>query len=334
MCFSAYFKLLKTRHSAQTMSRPVPGCAGAAGFVLRTAWVLLLLWSGTQVAMASLPVLGEDLEYTLKFRGWITGFVELDIAKLNLQVEGQMEEVIERPAYVTRMFLTTEPYAKAELLYPVRLSYRSWLDAGGLYPVIAVKSLRHEEEREELFWFDRETDTARHYQNDEKPEIEPITPPMKLQPVTELSPALWQALVENRSVKMNGADAVDYMGIYHRLRKMPFRDGKRIEFVAFNGREIEHFRVDMQSDHLQRAGWDRSAYRLTIREVDPENGDLGDDIQLWISDDDQRLLLRFYAERTFGAMEGILETGRPQLATSKEPLSEATRNSMETYLDF
>ncbi|MEJ2405190.1 MAG: DUF3108 domain-containing protein [Candidatus Thiodiazotropha sp.] len=334
MCLSAYLKRLKPRYRAQGKSLPVFGRTGSERFILRTAWVGLLLWCGTPMAMASLPVLGENLEYTLKFRGWITGFVELDIAKLTLQVEGRMEEIIERPAYVTRMLLTTEPYAKAELLYPVRLSYRSWLDAGGLYPVIAVKSLRHDEDREELFWFDRETDYARHYQNDEKPGTEPITPPMKLRSVTELSPVLWEELVENRSVKMNGADALDYMGIYHRLRKMPFRDGESVDFVAFNGKEIEHFRVDMQSDHLQRAGWDRSAYRLTIREVDPENGDLGDDIQLWISDDDQRLLLRFYAERTFGAMEGILETGRPQLATTQEPLSEATRNSMETYLDF
>jgi hypothetical protein len=52
-----------------------------------------------------------------------------------------------------------------------------------------------------------------------------------------------------------------------------------------------------------------------------------------LSDDDERLLLRFYAERTFGAMEGILETGRP-LGTKDDGLSEATRSSLETYLGF
>ncbi|MET0051831.1 MAG: hypothetical protein ABW095_12230 [Candidatus Thiodiazotropha sp.] len=104
----------------------------------RRVWVLILVCGGAPMAMASLPEPGENLEYTLKFRGWITGYVELDIAKLNLQVEPQMDQVIGRPAYVARMLLTTEPYAKAEMLYPVRLSYRSWLDAGGLYPVIAV----------------------------------------------------------------------------------------------------------------------------------------------------------------------------------------------------
>ncbi|MET0051832.1 MAG: DUF3108 domain-containing protein [Candidatus Thiodiazotropha sp.] len=157
---------------------------------------------------------------------------------------------------------------------------------------------------------------------------------MNLQPVTGLSRELWQELLENRSLKMNGEDTVDYMGLYHRLRSMPFRDGEHVEFIAFNGREIERFRVDMRRDRLQRAGWDRSTYRLTIREVDPENGDRGDPIDLWMSDDEQRLLLRFYAERTFGAMEGILETGRPQLEETREPLSEATQQSMETFLDF
>ncbi|MET0090977.1 MAG: DUF3108 domain-containing protein [Candidatus Thiodiazotropha sp.] len=298
------------------------------------AGFLLLICSGAPAAMASLPVPGENLEYTLKFRGWITGYVELDIAKLNLQVEPQMDRVSDRPAYVASMLLTTEPYAKAEMLYPVRLSYRSWLDAGGLYPVIAVKSLRLDEDREELFWFDRAADYARHYQNEEAKDEEPVTPPMKLQPPTGLSLSQWQELVENRSLKMNGADAVDYMGLYHRLRRIPLSDGGSVEFTTFNGREIERFRVEMRKDRLQRAGWDRSAYRLTIREVDRDDGELGDPIDLWMSDDEQRLMLRFYAERTFGAMEGILETGRPQLAETREPLSEATQQSMETFLDF
>ncbi|MET0029777.1 MAG: DUF3108 domain-containing protein [Candidatus Thiodiazotropha sp.] len=298
------------------------------------AGFLLVICSGAPVAMASLPVPGENLEYTLKFRGWITGYVELDIAKLNLQVESQMDQVSDRPAYVASMLLTTEPYAKAEMLYPVRLSYRSWLDAGGLYPVIAVKSLRLDEDREELFWFDRAGDYARHYQNKESKDEEPVTPPMNLQPVTGLSRELWQELLENRSLKMNGEDTVDYMGLYHRLRRVPFKDGGSVEFTTFNGREIERFRVDMHQDRLQRAGWDRSAYRLTIREVNPDDGELGDPIDLWMSDDEQRLMLRFYAERTFGAMEGILETGRPQLEETREPLSEATKQSMETFLDF
>ncbi len=294
----------------------------------------MLICSSAPAAMAVMPMPGENLEYTLKFRGWITGYVELDIAKLNLLVEPQMDQVMGRPAYVASMLLTTEPYAKAEMLYPVRLSYRSWLDAEGLYPVIAVKSLRLDEDREELFWFDRPADYARHYQNKERKDEAPVTPPMELQPVTGLSRELWRELLENRSLKMNGEDTVDYMGLYHRLRAMPFREGESVEFVTFNGREIEHFRVDMHRDWLKRAGWDRSAYRLTIREIDPEKGDQGDPIDLWMSDDEQRLLLRFYAERTFGAMEGILETGRPQLAVTREPLSEATRESMETFLDF
>ena len=47
-----------------------------------------------------------------------------------------------------------EPYSKAELLYPIRLDYRSWLDARLLQPLLATKSMQTDEDRRELFWFD------------------------------------------------------------------------------------------------------------------------------------------------------------------------------------
>jgi hypothetical protein len=47
-----------------------------------------------------------------------------------------------------------------------------------------------------------------------------------------------------------------------------------------------------------------------------------------VSDDEERLPLRFYVQRTFGAVEGILETGRP-LTAGKDGLSEATDSSLE-----
>jgi hypothetical protein len=280
---------------------------------------------------ATQPILGERLEYTLKFRGLITGFVELDIAKVTLDVEENMDQVMAMPTYVTNLHLTTAPYSKAELLYPVRLSYRSWLDAQELHPLIAFKTLKAGEDREEFFWVDRQAGFAHHYQTGEEAAA---SPPPKLQPVAALSNDQWSALNQTKMLQMNGAQALDYMGLIHRLRSMPIESGTPIEFSTFNGKEIEWFRVDVSRERLKRAGWDKDAFRLKLREIDPDNGKLGEAVDIWMSADDQRLLLRFYAERTFGAMEGILETGRPIVEKQAEGLSEATQSSMESYLDF
>ncbi|MES9863357.1 MAG: DUF3108 domain-containing protein [Candidatus Thiodiazotropha sp. LLP2] len=313
------------------------GIQSHRGMILRieALFLALILWGATTaVGAANRPMLGESLEYTLKFRGLITGYVELDIAKMTLEVEQDMGEVFDSPTYITNLQVTTEPYTKAEMLYPVRLKYRSWLDAHKLYPLIAVKSLKARVEREEFFLFDRKAGQAFHYQTGEDEVDEPQLPPVQLRPVAALTETQWTALTQTQAIEMGGEDAIDYMGLIHRLRGMPLESGNPIEFSTYNGKEIEWFRIDVSRERLVRSGWDRETFRLKLREVDPESGDLGEVVHIWMSDDDQRLLLRFYAERTLGSMEGILETGRPLDQGHNEGLSEATQSSMETYLDF
>jgi hypothetical protein len=216
----------------------------------------------------------------------------------------------------------------------VRLSYRSWLDAQELHPLIAFKTLKAGENREEFFWFDRKAGYAHHYQTGEAVEEASPSPPLSLQPVAALSSDRWSALSQTKALQLNGSQALDYMGLIHRLRRMPIESGRPIEFSTFNGKEIEWFRIEVSRERLTRAGWDRPTFRLKLREIDPDNGELGEAVEIWMSDDEQRLLLRFSADRTFGAMEGILETGRPKETKQAEGLSEATQSSMETYLDF
>jgi hypothetical protein len=291
-----------------------------------------LMLAGSSVA-AKAPLLGEHLEYTLKFRGVVTGFVELDIAKMTIAVESRMGQVDDNPAYITNLQLTTAPYRKAEMLYPVRLSYRSWLDARKLHPLVAVKSLKTKKRKEALMWFDHTQGEAYNYESAEPDSEASDRPPPGLKQITELPDEQWQRLLQTHRVPFAGSEALDYISFLHRLRSMPLTPGERIDFTTFNGEELNSYHVKVDQERLVRAGWNRPAFKVRLWEVDSENGKRGDSIDLWLSDDDERLLLRFYAERTFGAMEGILETGRP-LGTKDDGLSEATRSSLETYLGF
>jgi hypothetical protein len=309
---------------------------------VRLQTLLLLLWLPLSAAMAagSSPRLGETLQYTLSFRGLLSGFVELDIARLTLSVEPRMQDVAGMSAYVTRLQLTTAPYRKAELLYPVRLDYRSWLDARLLQPLLATRVLHTDESKRELFWYDRQSGNGHVYRvsdganpPDEAAAGKAVTPPDYLRRVAARLDESWNRLLQTRQVALQVPGVIDYMGLLHQLRHANLQPGKTLRFTVFTGKRIEHYRVEVAKGRLQRGGWDRPVYYLRLFEYDPQKDALKDEVKLWLSDDDQRLLLRFYAERAVGALEGILETGRPQDGAG-ERLSEATEQSLERYLDF
>lgn len=296
--------------------------------------LLLLLWSPFGQLSAA-PDLGESLTYTLSFRGLLSGFVEIGIAELTLSVEPSLGEMAGSSAYSARMQLTTAPYKKAELIYPVRLDYKSWLDERTLQPLVAVKSLVTGKSRQELFWFDREEARVHHYQTAESDDSEPVqaTPPKRLLRMASLDDDHWSGLQENEAVTLDQGSVIDYLSLLHSLRRLPAEPDKWYDFTVFSGKKLEYYRVQVDRQRLIRRGWNRDTLHLKLYELDREKEKLKDEIQLWLSDDDQRLMLRFYAERAAGALEGILDTGRPENGHD-EGLSESTRRSLESYLDF
>ena len=143
----------------------------------------------------------------------------------------------------------------------------------------------------------------------------------------------WSGLRENKTAALNQGSVIDYMSLLHSMRRLPAEVDKWYDFTVFSGKKLEFYRVHVDKQRLIRRGWNRDTLHLTLYEYDPEKEKLKDEIQAWLSDDDQRLMLRFYAERAAGALEGILDTGRPENGHD-EGLPESTRRSLETYLGF
>ncbi len=286
------------------------------------------------VPLLAAPDLGERLDYTVSFRGLVTGFVELDIAQVSLSVGSRMEPVSERPAYVARLQVTTEPYTKAELLYPLRFDYRSWLEQQTLQALMASKYLVTGKTKREFFWYDPEQRQGYNYKTPDGKDTKPgKTPPDRLLQVASLSDPDWSGLQESLSIDLERPAVVDYLGMLYRMRRIPSNPEEWYEYTVFSGKKLLTFRVQVEKEHLVRRGWDLDTLHLRLFEYDPDKDKLEESVQLWLSDDDQRRLLRFYAESTAGALEGILETGRPDNGHN-EGLAESTRRSLETYLDF
>lgn len=303
---------------------------------LRIQALFLSFWLSLSPVGGALaaPDLGESLDYTLRFRGIVTGFVELDIASLNLSVGSAMAQVAGKSTYPTRMKLTTEAYRKAELIYPVRLDYRSWLEAETLQPLVAAKSLRTDKPKQELFRYDPTEGQGYHYQlPKEQEQSAGPAPPRTL--IEQVLPGeeTWSDLRENKRFPLTETPVIDYMAMLHQLRWLPAETGQWFDFTIFTGKKQVAYRARVERERLVRQGWDRDSLHLRLYEYDAEKNELEDEVELWISDDEQRLLLRFYADSTAGALEGILDTGRPENGHN-EGLSEATRRSLEDYLDY
>ena len=132
--------------------------------------------------------------------------------------------------------------------------------------------------------------------------------PIRVRRMASLDDDRWSGLRENKAFALNREGVIDYMSLLHSLRRLPAEPDKWYDFTVFSGKKLEYYRVHVDKERLIRRGWNRDTLHLKLYEYDPEKEHLKDEIQVWISDDDQRLMLRFYAERAAGALEGILDT--------------------------
>ena len=287
--------------------------------------LMLIARSGLQAAEFQ-P--GERLDYTFSYQGIFSGFIKLDIARASFTVTPQPIALGGRQVYRTSLEVTTEPFTKAELIYPFRFRYRSWLEAARQTPVWVQEYKRTDEVEEELLWFNREQGLGLCYQKSRLQTGQAARPPATLLPGLDLDPQEWQLAEGADGQRLPETGVWDYLSMLYRLRFGELPIGESFELPVFNGKRIKTYRIEVTRERLMRAGWDLPAFKLTLFEV-RDNQRKGKTVtSIWISDDERRRPLRFRVARAFGIFEGILETDRPLTAGDGE-FPEATRRSLE-----
>ena len=271
---------------------------------------------------------GERLDYTFSYLGILSGFIVIDISHARFVLAPQPLSLGGRPVYRASLDVTTEPFAEAELIYPFRYRYRSWLEPTHQTPLLAQEYLRADEIEEELLWFDRGRDLGFRYKKNRLPAGQRQRLPASLSAVLELDPQEWILVEDAHGQPLPAAGVWDYLSMLYRLRFAELATGRSLDLPVYNGKQIKTYRIEVMRERLIRGGWDRPAFKLSLFEV-RQGKRRGDKITtIWISDDAQRRPLRFRVARVLGVFEGILETGRPSTAGDGE-LPEATRHSLE-----
>ena len=257
---------------------------------------------------------GERLEYTFSYQGIFTGFISIKIAHAEFAIQPTVVVINGQKTYLGSMELSTESFGMAEMFYPIRYRYRSWFEPDQQTPLLVTEYLKTDEVSEELLWFDRENQQGYRYVKRETPKEGGAAPPDFLLDKAGVRQSDRSLMVNSHQKSFNDNEVWDYLSMLHHLRFLELKPGQVINLPLYNGKEVKRYRVGVAKGKLEEAGWNRSAYELSLTELRKGKDTEGMTTRIWVSDDDERLPLRFYTKLAFGAVDGILETGRPLAA--------------------
>jgi hypothetical protein len=292
------------------------------------AWSTVLLLTRLSGPAAAEFQPGERLEYTFSYRGVFSGFIEIDIARASFTTASQPLSLGGREVYRASLDVTTEPFAEAELIYPFRYRYRSWLEAARQTPLLAQEYKRTGEVEEELLWFDRERGLGFRYKKNRQATDGESSPPALSAPGFDLKPRAWTLAEGAHRQPLPESGVWGYLSLLYRLRFGKLPAGGSFELPVYNGKRIKTFRIEVTRERLKQAGWDLPAFKLTLFEMRNGKRKAESVVSIWIGDEARRRPLRFHVERVFGVFEGILETDRPLTPVGDE-LPDTTRKSLE-----
>jgi hypothetical protein len=264
---------------------------------------------------------GEKLEYTFSYQGIFSGFVPIEIANASLLVSPESEIIQGSESYRVTLDLSTEAYAKAEMLYPVRYRYQSWMDPELQQPMLVSEFVKTDETSEELLWFDRKNLQGYRYVNADAQQGEagiPLDLLRQKEALTENGEAGWE--LKSRQA-FSDREIRDYLSLFFRLRFMDLEPDGVFEFDLYNGKRIKQYRVKVTEGH-------QATFKLNLYEIGRKGSSDEPIASIWMSNDEQRLPLRFYLPQAFGYLQGILRTNH-QLPAKQAELSVATSQSLQ-----
>ena len=212
------------------------------------------------------------------------------------------------------MDLTTEPFSQAELIYPIRYRYRSWFEPDQQIPLLVSEYLKTDEVNEEFLWFDHANQQGYRYVKQETAEEKEADLPGFVMEKVGITQGEQSLIAQSHQKRFTGNGIWDYLSLLHRLRVMELKPGQVFKLPVYNGKEVKQIQVKVEEEQLQELGWNRLAFKLSLTELRKGKARKDRSSLIWISNDEERLPLRFYTKRAFGVVDGILETGRPMMA--------------------
>ncbi len=257
------------------------------------------------VAVGQSFQLGEQLNYTISYRGILSSWQPLAIAKGVLETEPHPEQIDNTTVLSARLIVTTKPYDRAESFYPIRYNFQSWFEPTS-YGTLLVDEARHEKGfKQSLLWFDRSKNWVHRFKRSDDRLSKTEVLPLFLRQRYEM------ALGVSGFRKKRGSELkpgmLDHLSLLYRMRLAPLKVGDVANFPVSDGKELASYRVEvMGEERLLQGSESQVAIKVKFEPQYLDEGSLGA-IYVWYALDEGRTPIRFYSSRFFGDIEISLD---------------------------
>lgn len=258
--------------------------------------ILVCLLSMEAWADASPPAT-DHLSYVASYQGLLSAGFRLDIAGVHLDLSANSESA----ELQARMAISTRGYDGADALFPVNFCYHSRVDGkrgatleSNWWSRIGSKATRGR------LSFDQDSRT-----------VQRLHAERKLEDGGSAAYELIQAARRDEQPNLDrdqvpfppGVGPMDRLAMLLWLRRQSLQQGEVFEPAVSNGRKLSGYRIEVEGrEQIELNGAKHPSLRIRFDAKDASKPD-AEPTYMWISDDPQRLPLRFRSSRGFGSFE-------------------------------
>ncbi len=273
---------------------------------MRFPWLgaVLLLGAPFAAVQASVPPLpGERLEYRVDYRGVLSNWKPVEVARATLASRG----VADRPGLVeSQLQVSSEPFAAIEKVYAFRFFYSSWFEPGARRTLLVTQYKKSGRERSELLRFDYGSRQVERYRRDkggagdiaaEVREAGGLPGPLLLGRLTRVG-----------AEPIAGEALLDRLAMFQLLRGESPAEGGMLELPVSNGKGLTGYRVTGLGEAWVDLpdGTRLPADKVRLDPLYGESTGEGLPVYAWLGRDGRRLPLRLGAESSLWAVEATL----------------------------
>lgn len=242
--------------------------------------------------MGPLSADAETLRYTVSYQGALSGSLPVEIARVSLRLHPGLMSVDGVELKRASLALTTELYPKMEALYPLRFDYDSWFDPEVNRSVVAEMRRDSSKPRHELLWFDQREGAVRRFRKGTRSSANSGLPVFLTRISRQQHPERFR---ERHAVKFDNGAALDRLAMLYAVRVQFLQPGEAIELAVSNGKDLRAYKIAVEArEQLLIAGKQVAALRVSFTpRFDSDDEEQAYGVRAWLSDDEQRIPLRF-----------------------------------------
>ncbi len=283
---------------------------------------LLLIFCCLITASASaakLPFIsGETLYYKLSYRGILTSMIWADLADVRMTFSTDKATPDRQKGYQFELYLSTENYAKSEIIHPVRYTYTSTLDTS-LQRTLLVEEVDTGKNQSHAFlWLDWENKVTQLFKKREKEYLssgflglhsEAVWEPDGTQPIPaflDKFPVLENNVAylihKESGDNIEQSQVLEPLSLIYALRINDFQpDFNEVKEIAIAvSDDIRLYRVQKEGpEDIRLQGKIRRGIKFKIQ-TDAKKDNY---YYVWLSDDQKKIPLRMAMDAPLGKLE-------------------------------